>query len=192
MFSKDFSNLTGKILIASPYTMEGNMFHRSLIYVVHHGESGSAGFIFNRLAKNTPANQLFQNLDPEIKVNLSNLEMHIGGQMDLERGFFLHSAEYEKNVLFRLENSNLAISSNLEILKDIAEGAGPSDKMFIVGFTGWGPGEMEAEIENNLWIVSEPDEKLMFKANNEIKWSLALAKLGMESSDFAPPFIAHC
>lgn len=190
MIKQDFSNLTGKILIASPYTMEGNVFHKSLIYVVHHGADGSVGFIVNRLIKDTPANYLFKKTDPKLENALSNLELYIGGPMDIERGTFLHSSDYKKNVLLPI-GSSLAVSANFEILKDIEAGTGPKFYMFLLGHTAWKPGEMESEIENNLWIVAEADEALIFGPDNNDKWSAALANLGLDSSDFAPT-IAHC
>lgn len=186
MITQDFSNLTGKILIASPYTMEGNVFHQSLIYVVHHNAEGAVGFIFNRLVNNAPASNLFKQLDPDIDISMLNLEIHIGGPVELERGFFLHSADYDKNLLFKAEGSNIAVSSNLEILKDITGGKGPASNMFVIGYTGWSSGQMELEMQNNLWIVLEPDNELIFGIDNSNKWIKALARLGIDSTDFIP------
>ena len=105
MISQDFSNLTDKILIASPYTMEDNIFHQSIVYVVHHGDQGAVGFLVNRLVKNPPVNNLFKKAEFKLDLNLLNLKIHIGGPLEFERAFFLHSAEYNKNLLFKLENS---------------------------------------------------------------------------------------
>lgn len=186
MITQDFSNLTGKILIASPYTMEGNVFHQSLIYVVHHNADGAVGFIFNRLINNAPVNNLFKQIDPTIDLSMLNLDIHIGGPVELERGFFLHSADYDKNLLFKAEGAEIAISSNLEILKDITSGKGPKSNMFIIGYTGWSSGQMELELQSNLWIVLEPDKDLIFSSDNNSKWIKALGKLGIDSTDFIP------
>jgi putative AlgH/UPF0301 family transcriptional regulator len=64
---------------------------------------------------------LFKKAEFKLDLNLLNLKIHIGGPLELERGFFLHSAEYNKNLLFKLENSELAVSSNIEILKEMKE-----------------------------------------------------------------------
>lgn len=192
MAPQDFSNLTGKFLIASPYTMEGNVFHQSLIYVVHHSENGSVGFIVNRLINNSNVNSVLKQTNPGIDLNFLKNEIHIGGPVDLERGFFLHSADYNKNLLYLMEDSFLAVSSNLEILEDINQGKGPKYKLFLIGYTGWGPGEMESEIKNNLWIVSEPHAGIIFTKRNALKWQLALSELGIDSADFAPSSIANC
>ncbi len=191
MISQDFSNLTGKILIASPYTMEDNIFHQSIVYVVHHGDQGAVGFLVNRLVKNPPVNNLFKKAEFKLDLNLLNLKIHIGGPLELERGFFLHSAEYNKNLLFKLENSELAVSSNIEILKDITSGSGPKHSMFAIGYTGWGVSQLEFEIQNNLWLISEPDYDLIFGNDPTTKWPNALAKLNIDGIDFVP-YLASC
>ena len=107
MIEQKISNLTGKILIASPYTMENNMFYQSLVYVVYHSTEGSVGFIINRPVTNEISlKDLLQKIDSNIDLNLLNLEVLVGGPLDLERGFFLHSAEYNKNLLFKFRVSS--------------------------------------------------------------------------------------
>ena len=129
--------------------------------------------------------------EPNIDLSLLNLEIHVGGPLELERGFFLHSAEYGKNLLFKPENSDLAVSSNIEILKDITTGAGPKLNMFTIGYTGWNAGQIEFEIQNNLWIVAEPDKDLIFGTDASSKWLNAFINLDIDSSDFVP-HLANC
>lgn len=191
MIGKDFSNLTDKILIASPYTMEDNIFYQSTVYIVHHSDQGSIGFLVNRLIKNPPVNSLFKKAEFKLDLNILNLKIHIGGPLELERGFFLHSAEYNKNLLFKLENSELAVSSNIEILKDITTGSGPKHSIFAIGYTGWGAGQLELEIQNNLWLLSELDYDIIFGDDHTTKWSNALAKLNIDDTGFIP-YVASC
>ncbi len=191
MIGPNFSNLTGKILIATPFAMEGNIFHKSLIYVVKHTEEGSIGFIVNHPIQNAPAENMFKRIDASINISDMNLEINIGGPVEVERGFFMHSAEYNKNLLFSTPECNLAISSNSEILRDISEGNGPERSMFIIGYTGWGPGQMEFELESNLWIIAEPDHDLIFSGDPTKKWPKALGMAGVSKGDFVP-MMASC
>ncbi len=192
MIKQDFSNLTGKILIASPYSMKNNIFYQSLVYIAHHSNEGSIGFIINRPIDNgISLKNLLKKTKSNIDFSLLNLEILIGGPLDLERGFFLHSAEYNKNLLFKPAHSDLAISSNIEILKDITTGAGPKLTMFTIGYTGWNNGQIEYEIQNNLWIITEPDNELIFGVENSSKWHNALVNLGIDISDFSP-HLANC
>lgn len=187
--TQNFSDLTGKILIATPFTMEGNVFHKSLIYVAKHSPDGSIGLIFNRPVRSAPANNLFSKADSNFDFNNLELNIHIGGPVEVERGFFLHSSEYDRNLLFNPNQGALAVSSNEQILQDIANGAGPKNSIFIVGYTGWGEGQLEFELENNLWIITEPDQELMFSESDCDKWTKALGAVGV-SSDYFIPFVA--
>jgi len=192
MIKQDFSNLTGKILIASPFAMEGNVFHKSLIYVIKHTNEGSVGLIFNHPINNAPANTLFKKIDSKINTGDLNLDIHLGGPVEVERGFFLHTGEYNKNLLFNPAESNLAVSSNAQILQDIADGTGPQNSIFIIGYTGWSAGQMEFELENNLWLISEPNNDLIFLESPENKWGKALATLGISTNDFVDMNLASC
>ncbi len=185
--TKEFSDLTGKILIATPFSMEGNVFHESLIYVIKHTSEGSIGLIFNRPLRQAPAQSLFSK-DQQENVNLKDLELriHVGGPVEVERGFFLHSNDYDKNVLFKPSQGSLAISSNIGILEDIASGSGPKDNIFIIGYTGWASGQLDYEIENNLWIASDVDHDLIFSSDTDDKWLKALNTAGVHSDYFVP------
>ncbi len=101
MKDQNFSNLTGKILIASPFAMEGNVFHKSLIYVIKHTDEGSIGLIINRPVNNSPVKNIFGKIKGMDIQNI-NLDIHIGGPVEIERGFFLHSADYSKNLLYNI------------------------------------------------------------------------------------------
>ena len=186
MIDQDFSNLTGKILIASPFTMEGNVFHKSLIYVIKHCSEGSIGLIVNRPIKNSPASSIFGQIYEDDTLKNLNLDIHIGGPVEVERGFFLHSGDYNKNLLFQPSKGELAVSSNVQILKDIAEGNGPKESIFVIGYTGWAVGQLDFEMENNLWIIAEPQKELIFSHDNSNKWTKALNNLGISSNYFSP------
>ena len=191
MIEYNFSNLTGKILIATPFAMEGNVFHKSLIYVVRHTEEGSIGYIFNHPIKNAPSENMFQKIDQNINLSNLDLDIHIGGPVEVERGFFLHTDDYNKNPIFSTPESHIAVSSNTEILGDIANKKGPAHSLFIIGYTGWSAGQMEFELANNLWIVAEPDTDLIFSSDPDKKWAKALSMAGITKNDFAPS-IANC
>lgn len=199
MSAKDFFNLTDKILIATPFTMEGNVFNKSLIYVIKHTKQGSMGLIFNRpindsLEKNLFNKNFFNNINRSVNIDTNNLkfDIYLGGPTEIERGFFLHTADYTKNLLFKSKDSNLAISSNTEILRDVSNGSGPEKSLFIMGYTSWEPKQMEFEIENNLWIIAEPNNDLIFSGEASEKWDKAINSLGLSTNDFAAPYVAFC
>lgn len=191
IMSQGFSNLTGKILIASPFTMENNVFHQSLIYVIKHTDEGSIGLIFNQPVHKSSTSNVFK------KINMANIDdltltIHLGGPSEIEKGFFLHTSDYNKNILFKPDDNDLSISSNTQILQDIKNGEGPRNSLFIVGYTGWEAGQIESELEHNLWIISEPDNDLIFSKDSPKKWHDALRKLGISAGDFVTPSLTIC
>ncbi len=184
MIGKTFSNLTGKVLIASPFAMEGNVFYKSLIYLIKHSSEASLGLIFNYPIKGTPADNFFNKIDDNLSnINLK-LDIYFGGPVELERGFFLHTNDYDKNLLFVPNDGNIVISSNIQILKDVTRGKGPKNILFIIGYTGWNAGQLEFELESNLWIVTEPDHNLIFFGEATEKWNNSLKRIGVSTEDF--------
>jgi len=136
---------------------------------------------------------LFQLIKDNNLDNIDNdltIPVYLGGPIELERGFFLHSNDYDRNVLFQFHD-NLAVSSNVEILKDIYLGSGPKNSLFIIGYTGWSAGQLEFELENNLWIISDYDQSLIFSNSPEQKWHKALNCLGVDNAYFASK-AGHC
>ena len=182
---QDFSNLTGKIIIATPFTMTDNIFHQSVIYVVHHGSEGAIGLIVNHPVHNMPIKKLFKKVRKSINLTDLDFAVNLGGPIEIERGFFLHSNEYDKNLLFKAQSDNqLSVSSNIEILQDIVQGTGPRSSMFFIGYTGWSAGQIELEIENNLWIVSDFRQELVFSPET-VRWEDALDQVGIPSAYFS-------
>lgn len=184
MNNYSLDNLTGKFLIASPHCFSNDVFNESLIYITSHNvEEGAVGLIINRLVSKAPFQSVMTMLKNEsINVN-SSLPIFMGGPVEPERGFILHTAEYNKNLLLSCPN-NLAVSSNIEILKDIAGGYGPKSSLFVLGYTGWEKGQLNQEIRSNMWLIADYDPEVMFLPNHEEKWSYALKSIGVNNSLF--------
>ncbi len=191
MIKQEFSNLTGKVLIATPFKMKDNVFYKSLIYVVKHAKEGSVGLILNHPVNNPPANVIFKEMSKSNN-NHFNFDVHLGGPVDLERGFFLHTGDYDENLLFEPSGNNLAISSNDKILQDITDGVGPQKNLFIIGYTGWEANQLELELQNNLWLITEPDHDLIFLKDHSKKWGRALSKIGITETDFITAALGNC
>ncbi len=188
--SKNFNSLAGKFLIANPYMNFNDVFHKSVIYLASHTEQGAIGLIVNHLVNTLPYKTVFKMLKSDTDVEDLTLPVYLGGPVEPDRGFVLHSSEYSKNLLFKFEDT-LAVSSNLQILQDMAHGLGPINSLFIMGYTGWAPGQLENELENNHWIISSADLELLFSNNNDHKWDSALTRLGIDRSFYSSQ-LGHC
>lgn len=176
-------NLAGKLLVASPFCQFNEMYNKSVIYVASHAKHGSVGMIINHLINKMSSRHLLTMLREEADINDLIIYVCLGGPVEPERGFILHTKDYARNILFSL-NDKLSISSNVEILKDIASGHGPQKSLFVMGYTGWEAGQIEKEIESNLWIVADPDYDLIFNEKHDIKWKTALSSVGITENVF--------
>ena len=136
-----YENLSGKILIATPHELCEGIFYKSLVYILSHEKEGSVGLIVNQLVRSLPLS-LFLNPDDQFhEVYLNEEErkadksmpIFFGGPNEMERMFFLHTDDYDKNLIFKSNNSGIALSSNPQILKDISLGMGPQNNVSIVG-----------------------------------------------------------
>lgn len=178
--------LTGQLLLAMP-GMTDPRFDHSVIYICSHNEDGAMGLVINNAATNIDfaglLDQLDVSYDPE-EVSLpgeqaSDIGLYSGGPVETGRGFILHSADYTQDTTL-VVSETVALSATVDILSAIAEGTGPADFIIALGYTGWGPGQLEQEINRNSWLTIEADNELLFRTDQDLKWSRAMAKLGID------------
>ncbi len=184
--------LDGQVLIAMP-TMKDDRFTRSVIYLCAHSDEGAMGIVVNQPAANINFLNLLVQLEVIPDENQIKLPEHAdamrvlkGGPVETGRGFVLHSAD------FFIENSTLSIdngiclTATLDILKAIANGEGPSSAVLALGYAGWGPGQLESEIQANGWLSCDADSELIFGADIERKYEQAMRKIGIDPGMLSP------
>lgn len=176
-----FHSLVGKLLISNPYRMFGDIFHRSVIYVVAHSADGAFGLIVNRELNTSDLCNIFNHKDKtpgdEFQVSIM-----AGGPIDPAKGFVVHSKDYSSNVLFY--NKDLNISSNEMIISEIIKKSGPQKYIIVLGYTGWYANQLEEEIANDYWLIDDYDEDIVFNYNIQHKWDCALKRLGVYKESF--------
>jgi putative transcriptional regulator len=174
--------LTGQLLLAMP-AMRDPRFARSVIYMCAHGEDGAIGLVLNRLIGALPCADLLEQLgiayDPDSSIKLPNVLF--GGPVETERGFVLHSSDYLRDDSMPI-NESMALTATVDIVRDIAEGTGPRDVVLALGYAGWGPGQLDGEIQENAWLSVAPDRMLVFDEDIDGKWDRAMAKIGVNSA----------
>ncbi len=179
----DIKNLTGKCLIS--LNNFSDEFTNALIYVCAHNSDGAMGFIINKRIKDFMPSDLIADLN----FNLPNLSLPVGlyngGPLEKAKGFIIHSNEYHRHD--SIDNGGgIAISSSLEVLQDIFTGQGPQEKMIALGYAGWAPLQLEKEIAENRWLVTEATPELIFAHDDNAKRNLALSYLGIDYNNFTP------
>ncbi|MFD1882665.1 YqgE/AlgH family protein [Paracoccus pacificus] len=181
-------NLTGKFLIAMP-GMGDARFQRSVILICAHSAESAMGLVLNRPMPELGFPKLMEQLGIEVTGTLPVIPIHFGGPVEPSRGFVLHrvaadAAEPEGQLRI---SPTLALTTTRNILEDIAQGQGPDTAILSLGYAGWGPGQLEAEMLANGWLVGDPEtggdglaDEIIFGADNDSKWPQALRRQGID------------
>jgi len=170
--------LTGQLLIAMP-AMEDERFAHSVIYLCAHTPEGAMGLVLNRPLEKPKFDELLRQLDVAPQPPARRIRLCAGGPMDNARGFVLHTTDWTGGGSLRVYEG-MALTASLDVLKAIAEGKGPREGLLALGYAGWGPGQLDAEIQQNAWLSVPADETLVFDGDDDTKWRRALAKLKID------------
>jgi putative transcriptional regulator len=174
--SGDF--LTGQLLIAMP-AMADPRFAQSVIYLCAHTPEGAMGLVLNRPLESPGFDDLLRQLDVAPLPPARRIGLCAGGPVDNARGFVLHTADWTGEGSLCVDDG-LALTASLDVLKAIAEGGGPREGLLALGYAGWGPGQLDAEIQQNAWLSVPADETIVFDNGHDTKWRRALGKLNID------------
>lgn len=173
--------LDGQILIAMP-GMQDPRFHRSLVYLCAHSADGAMGLIVNKRANDLKLKDLFGRLGIPIgdgPSGMAKTPVHYGGPVEMGRGFVLHSSDYHSDEATMQVDDGTSMTATLDILHAMATDRGPDRAIIALGYAGWAPGQLEAELQANGWLACPADEGLLFGTDEDSKWDKALAKIGV-------------
>lgn len=173
-------DLTAKLLIAMP-GMGDPRFDRSVVFMCAHSEDGAMGLIVNKPTPDLAFGDLLEQLGIASGPETIRIPIHVGGPVEHGRGFVLHSADYRRKGSTLGINDSFGMTATLEILEDIAKGRGPREALLALGYAGWGPGQLENEIQLNGWLTAEARESLVFATPNAEKWAAALGEIGVDA-----------
>jgi len=170
--------LTGQILIAMPQ-MEDPRFVRSVVYLCAHTADGAMGLVLNKLVENVSFPDLLEQLNIRSGKVEREIRVHFGGPVETGRGFVLHTSDYVQDATLMIDK-RVALTATVDILKAIAEGAGPNHSLLALGYAGWAPGQLEQEIQANGWLSCPADTELVFGGPLDDKWERAMGKIGID------------
>ena len=171
--------LDGQLLIAMP-GMGDMRFERSVIFVCAHSGEGAMGLIVNKPAPELRFGDLLAQLRIEPGADLPETRVHFGGPVEHGRGFVLHTSDYGSEDGSLEVSPDFSMTATIDILRDMAKGAGPSRALLALGYAGWGPGQLEGEIQANGWLTAAADPDLVFGGRDAEKWAEALRSLNID------------
>jgi putative transcriptional regulator len=172
-------DLAGQILIAMP-GLADSRFDRSVILICAHSDDGAMGLIVNKPLDDLAFRELLDQLSIPAAPEGRDIRVHMGGPVERGRGFVLHSGEWRAGQATQPVPGGYGMTATIDILEALARGGGPKQALLALGYSGWGPGQLEAEIARNDWLTAAVPEGLVFDADDRAKWTTALKALGID------------
>ena len=171
--------LHGQLLIAMP-SIGDPRFERALILVCAHDREHAMGIAVNHPVEGLTVPELLERLEIKTSSRLDADPVLIGGPVEVERGFVLHTDDYHALHSVGVEGG-LALTATREVLEAMGAHDGhPRRALLALGYAGWGAGQLEREIRDNVWLTCDADEALIFDDDYGTKWSRALGKLRID------------
>lgn len=172
--------LTGQLLIAMPGIGDPR-FERSLILICAHDSQHAMGVAVNRPIEGLTVPDLLQRLEAPATGPMADDPVLLGGPVEMERGFVLHTDDYHAEHSLDVDDG-LALTTTREVLQAMGSAdQRPRRSLLALGYAGWGAGQLEREIRENVWLTVASDETLIFDGDHETKWSRAISKLGIDA-----------
>ncbi len=174
------TDLTGHLLIAMP-DMDDPRFANSVVFLCSHSEDGAMGVIINKPLADIPFSEMLEQVDIVPKGAAPDVTVCYGGPVEQRRGFVLHdSGDRGRQGGDAMQvDGRFTLTATLDVMEDLAAGTGPQHALIMLGYSGWGAGQLEREIQDNGWLTCPATEQLVFETEMPLKWEAALASLGV-------------
>jgi putative transcriptional regulator len=161
----------GQLLVATDSLRDPRFVH-TVVYMLRHDATGALGLVVNRPVATLSLARILESLGRDHEGARGDLRVHYGGPVESGRGFVLHSGEWMSDES-QVVHGGIAVTSDPAVFEALAHGVGPRRVLFAVGYAGWAPGQLEAEIEGGAWFVVNADEALIFDDDAAAKWERA-------------------
>lgn len=170
-------SLAGQLLVATE-ELRDPRFARTVVYLARHDATGAQGLIVNRPAREVPIADLLRRLGLDERGVTGNIRLHYGGPVEPGSGWLLHTGDYATEGTDRVapEVALTPLAPQSSVLGEIGRGGGPRRYLFLLGYAGWAPGQLESEIDAGAWITVTGDEALLFDDDYPTKWERATAR----------------
>ena len=171
--------LLGKLLIASP-GLEDIRFQNSVILICEHSTEATMGLILNKPLYNFDTSQLLKKIQKTNRSKVIEEVTFFGGPVHLNQGFIIHSND-KKYLTSENISEEVMITTSEDILKDISNNKPPQNTKIFLGCAVWDQGQLDDEILDNSWIITNSNKDLIFHNNLELSlWKKSLTKMGID------------
>lgn len=167
-------SLAGQLLVATSEIRDPR-FAETVIYLVKHSDEGAFGLIINKPVAKGSVSEVLKGFGIDSKAAKGEIVLHYGGPVGRDHGFVLHSDDVVLESSTKVKDG-IAMTADAKMVQALAMGTGPRQALLIIGYAGWGPGQMEAEIKANSWFTTGADKSFVFGKDAENKWRRAMDK----------------
>jgi len=172
------SYLTNHFLIAMPAMGDPN-FDRTVTFICEHNDDGALGLVINR-PMDLDLAEIFSQMSLESDKGETEAGPILqGGPVQVERGFVIHDGEKKWESTLVVSDS-VNVTTSRDILEAMAAGDGPEQALVAVGYAGWGPGQLEAEMAANAWLTVPANTEILFDIPFDERWRAAAALIGID------------
>ncbi len=173
--------LRGQMLIATP-AIGDPRFERSVIFLCSHSAEAAMGIVVNKPHDGLLVSDLLNQLELSEHHTAHDQAVLMGGPVDGDRGFVLHSADYNAGDATMAVSGDVALTATKEALAAMTTSGPPERAILALGYAGWGPGQLEHEVQRNAWLTCDAADDLIFGVDHANKWAAALESIGVSPS----------
>lgn len=171
-------SLAPALLLSMPQLRDPN-FERTVVLLCRHSEEGAFGLVVNRPV--TTSGRVVVNLDPPVETD-RELQVWVGGPVEPQRSWMLvggplDESDPEGGLVI---TGGLYLSTSPTLLRQTLEPEPPPRTRLVIGYSGWGPGQLEEELQDSAWLLAEVDADLLFNTEPEKMWETAIRRLGAD------------
>lgn len=168
----------GHFLIAMPGLQDPNFF-QTVVLLCEHNEEGALGVVINRVHPTLKAKEIFSELQISCNQQTADNPLYIGGPVHQGGLFILHGPPFGWEGTLAVTET-LALSNTLDLLRSLGKREGPERFMIILGCAGWGPGQLDSEILENVWLTTPAEDEVIFMVEAESQWAEAIRGMGID------------
>jgi putative transcriptional regulator len=161
----------GRVLISEPFLLD-NYFKRSIVLITEHNTEGTVGFVLNK-SVDIPVNEIVENFPT------TNAELSLGGPVNTNTLHYIHTLgdliPQSKKVI-----GNIYWGGDFDVVERLvrSNNINPQQIKFFLGYSGWSPNQLETELDENAWVVSELSPEEIMAPMNRHYWKRQLRKMG--------------
>ena len=193
MLARVNASLAPGFLVASP-SLRCPFFERAVVLLIDHGPEGSFGFVVNK-ATDMSMDDVLRQVGVDSRSELSRTQVLQGGPVAPEAGWILYDADGEavptQNNKAILIDEHLVCSASLDVLRSMANDHAPRRSLMVLGYAGWGAGQLEAEMRQGSWIPVDLSHQLVFDTPIARRWDTAFATLGIDPARMVDQQVAQ-